>query len=62
MPKFGIAPSRKNLDKFLALAELETEIKDAYFEDKITIEQCQMLSDLPAEDRASILENVLLRY
>lgn len=62
LPKFGIAPSRKNLDKFLALAELETEIKDAYFEDKITIEQCQMLSDLPAEDRASILENVLLRY
>ncbi len=62
LPKFEIAPSRKNLDKFLALSELEEEIKNAFFEHKISIEQCQMLSELDSVDRVPILENVLLKY
>ena len=62
LPLLAIPSTRKHLDKFLALGSLEKEIKDAFFEDKITIEQCQMLSDLQSEDRLSILENVFLKY
>lgn len=62
LPYLGIPSTRKHLDRYLTLASLQKEIKDAFFEDKITIEQCQMLSELPAEDRLPILNNVLLKY
>ncbi len=62
LPQFEIPPSRKHLDKFLALASLDKAIKDAFYEDKITIEQAQMLSELTPENRVPTLTNVLLRY
>ncbi len=62
LPRLHIPSSRKHLDKYLALASLQKDIKNAFFEDKITIEQCQMLSELPTESRAAILERVLLKY
>ena len=55
-------PSRKHLDKFLALASLDKAVKEAFYEDKITIEQAQMLSELMPENRLPVLTNVLLRY
>ena len=62
MPSFDIPSNRKNLDKYLALASLENEVKNAFFEEKITIEQCHMLSELPSKNRLQILENILLMY
>ena len=62
LPGLDIPSNRKNLDKYLALATLDEEIKSAFVEQKITVEQCQMLSELPNEIRLPILENVLLKY
>ncbi len=62
LPSFNIPSNRKNLDKYLALDSLKEEIKSAFFEEKITIEQCQMLSELPCENRLPILKSVLLKY
>ncbi len=62
LPQFEIPPSRKHLDKYIGLASLDKAIKKAFFEDKITIEQAQMLSELTPENRLPVLTNVLLRY
>ena len=37
LPIFKIPPTRKHLDKFIALASLQKAIKEAFYEDKITI-------------------------
>jgi len=62
LPQFKIPPSRKHLDKYIGLASLDKAIKKAFFEDKITLEQAQMLSELTPENRLPVLTNVLLRY
>jgi ParB-like chromosome segregation protein Spo0J len=62
LPQFKIPPSRKHLDKYIALSSLDKAIKKAFFEDKITLEQAQMLSELTPENRLPVLTNVLLRY
>ncbi|TFG78121.1 MAG: hypothetical protein E4H21_01100 [Thermodesulfobacteriales bacterium] len=62
LPLLEIPSSRKHLDKYLSLASLDKAIKDAYYGDKITIEQCQMLSELTFDNQLSMLNNLLLQY
>jgi len=62
LPLLGILPNIKNLDKYLSLASLDRSIKKAFYEDKITIEQCQMLSELTPDNQVPILEHLLSRY
>lgn len=62
LPLLGIASNRKHLDRSLALSSLDVSIKKAYYEDKITIEQCQMLADISENNRVQILNKVLLKY
>jgi ParB family chromosome partitioning protein len=62
LPQFEIPPSRKHLDKFLALASLEKEMKDSFYSGNITIEQAQMLSELTPENREAVLSDVILKY
>ena len=58
----GIPPNIKNLDKYLSLASLDKSIKKAYYEDKITMEQCQMLSELTPGNQVPMLDYLLLKY
>lgn len=62
LPLLEVPPNRKNLDKYLGLALLDKVIKDAYYEDKITIEQCQMLSELNSSNQIPMLNLLLLKY
>jgi len=62
LPLFEIPPSRKHLDKFLALASLEKEIKNTFYKGEITIEQCQMLSEISKSNQLPVLKNLLLKY
>jgi len=62
LPLLEIPSSRKHLDKYLSLASLDQAIKDAYYRDKITIEQAQMLSELTPSNQISMLNNLLLQY
>jgi ParB-like chromosome segregation protein Spo0J len=62
LPLLEIPSTRKHLDKYLCLASLDQAIKDAYYRDKITIEQCQMLSEIVSENQVPILEYLLLKY
>jgi len=61
-PFLEIPPTRKHLDKYLSLASMDEVIKNAFYADKITIEQCQMLSELTPGNQVPILEVLLLKY
>jgi len=61
LPFLGIVPSRKNFEKYKRLAELEREIKDAFYSQKISIEQVIILSEMPSPIRIEILNRVLLK-
>ncbi len=45
----------------MRLGELEREIKDAFYSQKITVEQAVMLSEAPSPSRIEILNRVLLK-
>ena len=62
LPLLEIPSTRKHLDKYLCLASLDQAIKDAYYRDKITIEQCQMLSEIVSDNQVPMLEYLLLKY
>jgi len=62
LPQLHIPSTRKHLDKYLSLASLEKSIKDAFFEDRITIEQCQMVSEIALANQIPILNCLLLKY
>ncbi|GJM15385.1 MAG: hypothetical protein DHS20C13_07120 [Thermodesulfobacteriota bacterium] len=62
LPFLEIPPTRKHLDKYLSLASLDETIKNAFYKDKITIEQCQMLSELTPSNQVPVLESLLLKY
>jgi ParB/RepB/Spo0J family partition protein len=62
LPYLGISSSLKNFEKYMRLAELEREIKDAFYSQRITIEQALILSDLESSVRTEILKRVLLRF
>jgi hypothetical protein len=62
LPYIGIPPSLKSLKKYMRLAGLEREIKDAFYSQRITIEQAGILSELGSPARVEILRSVLLRF
>ncbi len=62
LPQLHIPSSRKHLDKYLSLASLHKSIKDAYYEDRITIEQCLMVSETTPGNQVPILNYLLLKY
>ncbi|MEQ9618892.1 MAG: hypothetical protein RIG61_06930 [Deltaproteobacteria bacterium] len=62
LPFLGIPPSRKQYDRYLGLASLAKEIKEAYYRERITIEQCQTLSETALNERVLILTRVLDKY
>ncbi len=62
LPYIGIPPSLKSLKKYMRLAGLEREIKDAFYSQRITIEQAGILSELESPARVEILRRVLLRF
>src|SRR3989337_2047132 len=51
----------KNHEKYKRLAELEREIKDAFYSQEISIEQVIILSEMPSPIRIEILNRVLLK-
>jgi len=58
----GISSSPKNLEMYRHLAELEEEIKEAFYSQRITIEQAITLSELESSARVEILRKALLRF
>ena len=62
LPYLGIPPSRNQYDRYLGLASLDEEIKEAYYRERITVEQCQILSETALDERALLLKRVLERY
>lgn len=62
LPCIGISPSLKSLKRYMRLAGLEREIKDAFYSQRITIEQALALSELEGFARVEILRKVLLRF
>ena len=54
LPFLGILPSRKNFERYMRLAELEKEIKAAFYSEKITIEQAIILSEVEDPIRIEI--------
>ena len=45
LPFLGVPPSRKQLDRLTGLAALDDSVKYAYYRERITVEQCEMLSE-----------------
>lgn len=62
LPLLDIPANRKHFDRYIALSSLNKAIKSAFYEDKITIEQCQMLSEVSKSNQLPILELLLLNY
>lgn len=62
LPYIGISPSLKNFKKYMRLAALEREIKDAFYSQRITIEQAAILSESESSIRVEMLRRVLLRF
>lgn len=62
LPFLGIPPSRKQYDRYLGLESLEYPVKDAYYSQRITIEQCQMLSETTVREKTVLLTRVLDKY
>lgn len=62
LPLLGIASNRKHLDKYLNLESLDEVIKNAFYDEDITIEQCQMLSEISHANQMPMLKNLLMKY
>jgi len=62
LPPLGIAPKWKNLERYLSIAELEPEIKNAFHQQKITLDHAVLLSELRDPQRLQILERIILRF
>lgn len=62
LPMIGIRPMRRNLERYMTLAGVEGEIKDAYYKEKISIDQVVSLSELEGNQRLDVLRRILLRF
>lgn len=63
LPLLSINSSRKNLEKYLKVSALEKPLKEAFFDEKISFEQLQMLSEIEDSNlRIDIFENLLRRF
>jgi len=62
LPMLGISPSRKNFDKVISISSLENEIKGAFYDEKISLEQAVLLSELENSDRVQVLKKILMKF
>jgi hypothetical protein len=62
LPLIGIGATRKNLERCKSLAGLESEIKEAYYKERISLEQVISLSEVDADQRLEILGRILERF
>lgn len=62
LPLMGIGATRKNLERCMSLAGLESEIKEAYYKEKISLEQVVSLSEVERDQRLEILGRILERF
>ena len=62
LPFLGIPSSRKHLDRYLNLSSLDKEIKNAFYEDKITIEQCYLVSEISGNSQVPLFKLLLFKY
>jgi hypothetical protein len=58
----GMPLSRKQYDRCLGLTALDPEIKNAYYGERITIEQSQMLSESELPEKALLYKRVIDKY
>jgi ParB family chromosome partitioning protein len=61
LPFLGIPQSRRNFEKYVRLGELQREIKDAFYSQKITVEQAVILSEVPSPSSIEMLNRVFLK-
>lgn len=62
LPLIGIGATRKNLERFMSLTGLESEIKEACYTEKISFEQVLSLSEVDGDNRLEILRRILRRF
>lgn len=62
LPLVGIGATRKNLERCMSLADIESEIKEAYYKEKVSLEQVVSLSELEADQRLEIFRRILERF
>jgi len=60
---FDLNPSINNLNKYIAIAELSTEIKSSFMDDRLSFEQLHMLCEIKnTDERLEIFKNFLIKY
>lgn len=62
LPLIGIGATRKNLERYMSLAGLDSEVRQAYYEERISFEQAVSLCDLEGHERLEILRRILTRF
>lgn len=62
LPLIGIGATRKNLERYMSLTGLESEIKEACYAEKISLEQVVSLSEVEGDKRVEILRRILKRF
>lgn len=62
LPLVGIGATRKNLERYMSLTGLESEIKEACYTEKISLEQVVSLSEVEGDKRLEILRRILKRF
>jgi hypothetical protein len=62
LPLIGIGATRKNLERYMSLTGLESEIKEACYTEKISLEQVVSLSEVDGDKRLEILRRILKRF
>jgi ParB family chromosome partitioning protein len=62
LPLFGIGATRKNLERYMSLTGLESEITEACYTEKISPEQVLSLSEVDRNERLQIIRRILKRY
>lgn len=62
LPLFGIGATRKNLERYMSLTDLESEITEACYREQISLEQLFSLSEVDPDERLEILRRILKRF
>ncbi len=63
LPLLGVSPSGKNLERMTKLAGLDQEVIDATLEERITVEQANLLANIEdISERQYLLKEVLIKY
>jgi hypothetical protein len=62
LPMIGIGATRKNLEGYMSLAGLESEIREAYYGQKISLEQVVLLTEVDVNQRLEIFGRIFKRF